>query len=48
MINSFDVRLRADLVYRMDTGNDSVPKIIVNNTKNIFLNCNQHFADFKP
>ena len=24
--------------------NDSVPKILTNDTMNIFLNCNQHFA----
>ena len=28
-------------------GNESVQKIIINNTINLFLNCNQHFANFK-
>ena len=31
------------------TGNDSVPKIAVNDAISIFfLNCNQHFGNFKP
>jgi len=33
------------------TANESVPKIIIglNDTINlVFLNCNQHFANFKP
>jgi len=30
------------------TGNKSVPKIILNNNELIFLNCNQHFANFRP
>jgi len=29
-------------------GNESVPKIIMNDTLNLLLNCNQHFANFKP
>ena len=29
-------------------GNESVPKIIINDTIFFFLNCNQHFANFKP
>ena len=29
-------------------GNESVPKIIINDTTKLFLNCNQHFAHFKP
>jgi len=29
-------------------GNESVPKIIINNTVNLFLNRNQHFGNFKP
>ena len=30
-------------------GNESVPKIIMNDTINLFfLNCNQHFGNFKP
>jgi len=28
-------------------GNESVPKIIINDTKIYFLNCNQHFCSFK-
>ena len=28
--------------------NENVPKIKINNTINIFLNCNQHFGDVKP
>jgi len=31
------------------TENDSLPKIILNNTINLFfLNCDQHFGNFKP
>jgi len=30
------------------TVDESVPKITVNNTGNLFLNCNRHFANFKP
>jgi len=30
------------------TGNESVPKIIINYTIKLFLNCNQHFGNFKP
>ena len=30
------------------TGNESVPKIIINGTISLFLNCNQHFGNFKP
>ena len=30
------------------TGNKSVPKIIINYTIYLFLNCNQDFANFKP
>ena len=29
-------------------GNENAPEIIVDNTKNIILNCKQHFANFKP
>jgi len=29
-------------------GNESVPKILRNNTINLFFNCNQHFGNFKP
>jgi len=30
-------------------GNENVPKIIINDTiQFIFLNCNQHFANFEP
>ena len=28
-------------------GNENVPEIITNNTINLFLNCYQHFANFK-
>ena len=28
--------------------NESVPKIIINDTINLFFNCNQHFGNFKP
>ena len=28
--------------------NESVPKIILNDTIIFFLNCNQHFGNFKP
>jgi len=28
-------------------GNESAPKIITNNTTNLFFNCNQHFGNFK-
>ena len=28
--------------------NETVPKIIINNTTIFFLNCNQHFGNFKP
>jgi len=31
----------------IDTGNESVPKIAIDNTINYFLNCNQHFGNFK-
>ena len=44
MINSFNVRLRADLVYRMETGTDSVPKIIVNNTQKYFFKLQSAFC----
>jgi len=30
------------------TGNESVPKIIINDTINSFLSCNHHFGNFKP
>jgi len=33
---------------RLLIGNESVPKIVINDTTKSFLNCNQHFADFKP
>ena len=37
------------IVLSVVTGNESVPKFIVNNTINLFfLNCNQHFGNFKP
>ena len=29
-------------------GKESVPKIIINATKKLFLNCNQHSGNFKP
>jgi len=29
-------------------GNESVPKVIISDTINLFLNCNQHCANFKP
>jgi len=29
-------------------GNESVLKIIINDNKFIFLNCNQRFSNFKP
>ena len=29
-------------------GNESVPKIIISNTVNLFLNCNWHFGNFIP
>ena len=29
-------------------GNESVPKIIINDTVIFFLHCNQHFGNFKP
>ena len=29
-------------------GNESVSKIIINNMMPLFLNCDQHFANFKP
>ena len=29
-------------------GKERVRKIIINNTINLFLNCNQQFANFKP
>jgi len=30
-------------------GNESVPKIIINETVNLFfLNCSQHFGNFQP
>jgi len=33
----------------LPVGNESVPKIIINDTvKFTFLNCNQHFGNFKP
>jgi len=35
-------------VDRGTIGNETVPKIIVNNTINLFLNCSQHFGKFKP
>jgi len=28
--------------------NESVPKIAINYTINLFFNCNKHFANFKP
>ena len=32
-----------------ELGNESVPKIVINDTKKLFfLNCNQHFGNFKP
>jgi len=36
------------LPYSFNAGNESVPKVVVNNTTNLFLNCFQHFANFKP
>ena len=30
----------------VSVGNESVPKTVINNTINYFLNCNQHFANF--
>jgi len=33
---------------QQSTGNESVPKITINNTINSFLNCNQHFGYLKP
>ena len=29
-------------------GNESVPEIIINDNKKFFLNCYQHFGNFKP
>jgi len=29
-------------------GNESVPKIMINNTISLFLNRNHHFGHFKP
>jgi len=29
-------------------GNERVPKITINDTIKFFLNCNQHFVNFKP
>jgi len=29
-------------------GNENLPKIIINNTINYFLNCNQHSGNFIP
>jgi len=28
--------------------NETVPRIIINDTINFVLNCNQHFGNFKP
>ena len=42
---------RADYCYRrgMTTANERLPKIITNNTINLFfLNCNKRFGNFKP
>ena len=37
------------IVLSVVIGKESVPKFIVNNTINLFfLNCNQHFGNFKP
>jgi len=30
------------------TGNESLPKSIINNITNLFFNCYQHFGNFKP
>jgi len=30
------------------TVNETVPKIIINKTIYLFLNCNRHFANFRP
>ena len=35
-------------VFFASIGNESVPKIIINDTMFFFLNCSQHFGDFKP
>jgi len=33
---------------KASVGNESVSKIIINNMMHLFLNCDQHFATFKP
>jgi len=43
------VQLLSAPINRTATGNESVPKIIINDTKSLFfLNCNPHFGKFKP
>jgi len=38
-----------ELIAILVIGNESVPKITINDTINLFVsNCNQHFANFKP
>jgi len=35
-------------LHSLHTWNKSVPKIVINNTLNLFFNCSQHFGNFKP
>ena len=52
-VDDFDaVEIRRSSSTKFDgaaaAGDDSVPKIIINDTIIFFSNCNQHFGNFKP
>jgi len=46
-MHALDIRHRDFFHTFAIIGNESEPKITINNTMNLFFNCNQHFPNFK-